>query len=234
MLPMHREPWSSRSAARNARTAGARGVRTLEVVVGRRDEKTAATRRRLAEEARRLAREVGCRTFTVRDVAFASGVSTRTFFNYFDTKEEALFRYEEDDIRFFVTRLGDRPDGEHPVVSVTTCLTPTGRERASFGVLWQERARLVEAEPSWLPHHLAARAVIERRLTGIMRLRLGARPHDPAPSMVVHGTVAALCAALSRPHGDGRPRSVIRAARDVEQILVGSWPRTPAAPTHAG
>lgn len=197
--------------------------------MGRREEKKTATRRRLADEARRLAREVGCRAFTVRDITVAAGVSPRTFFNYFESKEDAIFRYEEDDIRYFVTRLADRPDDEHPVISVAACLTPTGRGRASFGALWQERARLVEAEPSLLPHHLAARALIERRLTGILRARLGARPHDPVPSMIVAGTAAALCAALARPHGGGRAPAVIRAARDVEQLLVESWPIIPAS-----
>ena len=58
--------------------------------LGLREQKRIATKRALQLALLRLALERGFDTVTVEEVAQAAQVSTRTFFNYFATKEEAL------------------------------------------------------------------------------------------------------------------------------------------------
>jgi AcrR family transcriptional regulator len=57
---------------------------------GLRERKRRATRRALQEEALRLVAARGLEAVTVEDISSAVDVSSRTFFNYFPTKEDAL------------------------------------------------------------------------------------------------------------------------------------------------
>lgn len=60
---------------------------------GLRARKKAATRLALSEAAARLARDHGLEAVTVEAIAEEAGVSTRTFHNYFSSKEEAMVAY---------------------------------------------------------------------------------------------------------------------------------------------
>ena len=64
-----------------------------------RERKKARTRETLAEVSLELFLERGFEATTADDIAAASGISRRTFFRYFPTKEAAFFAPEEDDRR---------------------------------------------------------------------------------------------------------------------------------------
>lgn len=81
-----------------------RGVRAvvsevLDVVEGRRERKKVQTRRLITGTALRLFGEQGYEQTTVAQIAETADVATKTFFNYFPSKEDVLFaelpeRYE--------------------------------------------------------------------------------------------------------------------------------------------
>ena len=62
---------------------------------GLRDAKKRSTRRALATATRDLVLEHGLDVVTVEQIAAAAGVSVRTFFNYFESKEVAIVGAEE-------------------------------------------------------------------------------------------------------------------------------------------
>lgn len=64
---------------------------------GLRARRREATYAALTAEARRLTAERGLAGFTVEEVADAVGVSRRTVFNYFQTKEDAVLGVRDDD-----------------------------------------------------------------------------------------------------------------------------------------
>lgn len=59
--------------------------------MGLRERKRRQTRRELVRAAMRLFEEKGYEETTVAEIASAAGVSTKTFFNYFASKDEVLF-----------------------------------------------------------------------------------------------------------------------------------------------
>ncbi|WGW11989.1 helix-turn-helix domain-containing protein [Saxibacter everestensis] len=65
-------------------------AKILDETLGLRERKKLATTRSLTSTARRLAAERGIDRFTIEDLADEAGISRRTFFNYFSSKEEAL------------------------------------------------------------------------------------------------------------------------------------------------
>lgn len=58
--------------------------------IGIRERKRRETKRRICQEAARLAEAHGYDNVTVEDICEASGISRRTFFNYVDSKDEAV------------------------------------------------------------------------------------------------------------------------------------------------
>ncbi|MGW6173922.1 TetR/AcrR family transcriptional regulator [Arthrobacter sp. NPDC055138] len=65
---------------------------------GLRERKRAATRSAITASARLLTARSGVSGFTVEEVCERAGISRRTFFNYFPTKEDAILGYPGDDI----------------------------------------------------------------------------------------------------------------------------------------
>src|SRR5258708_34354312 len=61
----------------------------------RRTERMAATASRLTTLSRRLTAERGLNGFTIEELCDEVGVSRRTFFNYFPSKEEAVVGVDE-------------------------------------------------------------------------------------------------------------------------------------------
>ncbi|MBP3088358.1 TetR/AcrR family transcriptional regulator [Corynebacterium sp. sy017] len=65
------------------------------VTLGRRDQKKIETKRRIAEVAVQLLREVGEEKTTISAIVDRADVSQRTFYNYFSNREEAIFYFVE-------------------------------------------------------------------------------------------------------------------------------------------
>src|SRR3954470_7526397 len=66
-----------------------------ESATGLRERRKAETTLRITEVARRLTAEHGLHGFTVEQVCEAVGISRRTFFNYFPSKDDAIIGYPE-------------------------------------------------------------------------------------------------------------------------------------------
>jgi AcrR family transcriptional regulator len=79
------------------------------VTLGLRERKKQATRAALAAAALRMAAERGNDAVTVEQIAEAAGVSARTFFNYFATKEEAFVADDLERAQALLARLHDQP-----------------------------------------------------------------------------------------------------------------------------
>lgn len=171
-----------------------------EPVKGLRERKRLETHRALATTAVQLVAERGLDHVTVDDISAAAGVSARTFFNYFASKEDAVViayaDYAERTRRIVEAFLAAPEDVSAPRALVTA-LKPDFEEVDRNREEWLARVKAIHENPS-----LASRAIainhesIEPMLDGIAR-RTGTDPKtDLYPRLLLTAIGAALNAAL--------------------------------------
>jgi len=157
-------------------------VSTPSLRVRRRQETTTT----IAEAALDLALQRGWRDVTVDDVAEAAGVSRRTFFNYFPTKDEALLHlattWDAALLEAFARSTG-------PVLNALEALVVAQAEQGLHDrARGLQVVRLVESTPELLPGLLARFATVERDLAVALR----ARGTDPVQADVLAACVSAV------------------------------------------
>lgn len=107
---------------------------------GRRERRTAATRRAIADAARQLFDAQGYADTTIDQIAERADVAPRTLFRYFDSKEALLFAEYAEFSRSLVEALEARPTDESPMRSVVLGLA------AMTGVCEAMRPEFIRAQ----------------------------------------------------------------------------------------
>jgi len=124
-------------------------------MTGLREQKREHTRRQLVDAADRLFRERGYAETTVADIAAAAGVSTRTAFTYFATKDDLLFPDADERVRAAVDALEQRAGEDEPIQALLRALQ--GADIAVTDLIGDRaalRVALIESEPSVRGHAL--------------------------------------------------------------------------------
>ena len=165
----------------------------------RRDLQKEQTRLDLALAAFELAQAEGLTNVRVPQIAEAVGVSTRTFNNYFPSKEAAIVWPTTLRGARLAHELAERPAGERladALVDVVAGLyRPAGQEGLPDGWLDGFRA-LVAAEPALHGEFLKAQAAGERALAEVIATRTGAADGDLEPLLLAGVVIAAERAAV--------------------------------------
>jgi len=180
---------ASDSAGSDSAPDGAAAVPTASL----RERKKLATRRCLRRVALDLIAEHGFGGVTVEDIAAAADVSPRTFFNYFPTKEAAVFGADPERIEALRRRLVSRaaPD-ESALEALRAALVAEAQARAAdlcaLGgdpAAWLCRMKAAHSDPHLRAAHSSHMASLERAITDALAERLGADPeHDPYPGLL--------------------------------------------------
>jgi AcrR family transcriptional regulator len=199
---------------------------------GLRERKKAETRRALSSAALRLARELGPDGVTIEAIAEAAGVSPRTFFNYFASKDDAIVGVTPAEASELVGDLIARPQDEAPLAALRAMSTAAAaRLEATADELW-DRHQLTQEYPSLATRRAAAFADVERRLADEIARRTGLDvDRDPYPALVVAAAIGALKVGVSvwQERGRTEPLADIldEAFRHIEHGMA--LPRTVAA-----
>ena len=90
--------------------------------LGLRARKQRDTRNRIAEAGFALFLDRGFEAATLDAIADAAGISRRTLFNYFATKDDILLAWEAELEEALRTAVAARPDGETPFETVSCAL----------------------------------------------------------------------------------------------------------------
>lgn len=176
----------------------------MHEVVGLRERKKSETRRAIADAALDLAVARGPHDVTVDDIAAAAGVSPRTVFNYFASKEEAILGLDPDRRRALLERLIARPAGESPLEALRMAFQDTTTDGAG-AVAWRTRARLARDHPQLHTAYLASFASLEDELTAVLAERLAVDASaNPLPRLAVTIALTAMRVAVDHALAAGR------------------------------
>jgi AcrR family transcriptional regulator len=159
-----------------------------------RERKKLATRRALEETALRLFAEKGFDQVTVEEIAEAVGVSSRTFFRYFGSKEDLLLGPMLEVRHVLEAALAERPADEPVLEALRRALARLAHHLAELGPELARRSTIVRATPV-----LAARAVQvwEEWRELLIRAAASRLAADPAIDLRPHVAAAWAMAGLS-------------------------------------
>jgi AcrR family transcriptional regulator len=157
-----------------------------------RERKKLATRRSLRRHALDLVAQRGFVHVTVEDIAEAADVSPRTFFNYFPSKEAALFGADPERVAALREGVLHQAPGEPALDALRQVLVAEARtvtsELGELGGKPQEmlrRMKVVRADPHLRAAQSAHMANIESALAEALAERLGMDPaRDPYPALL--------------------------------------------------
>jgi AcrR family transcriptional regulator len=173
--------------------------------VSLRERKKLATRRLLRRAALDLVAERGLANVTVEDIAEAADVSPRTFFNYFPSKEAALFSGDPDRAAELRERVARQAPGAPAIDALRAVLARDAEEMAgelrSLGDDpgdWLRRMKVARTDPHVRAAHAAQMALIERAIGEGLAARLGAdQETDPYPGVLAAAAVGMVRACMT-------------------------------------
>ena len=150
-------------------------------------------RRSIRRVALGLIAERGFAHVTVEDIAEAADIPPRTFFNYFPSKEAALFGADHERTEALRQRLLDQPADVAPLDALRAALVgeacAVAEELGELGGdqgAWLARMKAANVDPHLRAAQAAHMAAVERVLAGALAERLGTEPdHDPYPMLLV-------------------------------------------------
>lgn len=190
---------------------------------GLRERKKAETRRALSSAAVRLARELGPDGVTVEDIADAAGVSPRTFFNYFSTKDDAILGISPSDPPDMLNDLLDRPPDESPLDALRGMALAAASRLESTADEQIARYELTQEHPALAIRRAARFSEVERQLAEEIARRTGLDvDRDPFPTLVVAAAIAALRIAVGMWNETGRATPISAVIGDnFDQLATG-------------
>jgi AcrR family transcriptional regulator len=191
----------------------------------RRDWQKVQTRLDLALAAFELAKMHGLAQVRVPQIAEAVGVSTRTFNNYFASKEAAIVWPSTLRGARLASDVAERPAGEQladALVAVVAGLYgPAGQEGLPEGWLDGFRA-LVAAEPALHGEYLKSQAAGERALAETIAARTGSPEGALEPLLIAGMVTAAERAAVLHWFGQAEPSaSLVELVRAALTMALG-------------
>ena len=170
----------------------------------------------IAGAALRLFAEKGFDEVTIDEIAAEAGMSSRTFFRYYATKEDVVLQYQRRTQERMRATLARRPPEEGPVTALretylaTSTVPPEDRERVRMQSRFTADSRTLGVRSH------GDRAIDELQVVELLAARMGVDPAtDPRPRTIAVSMGAAAAAAFNAwvlGGGKGDPAADIAAA----------------------
>ncbi|MEU6478031.1 helix-turn-helix domain-containing protein [Streptomyces sp. NPDC047017] len=197
---------------------------------GRREHRKRATTARLRDSATRLAALHGADRVTIDDICADAGVSRRTFFNHFATKDEVFLAWEAADDAHLAGLIAARPRAESPVRAALWAMTTT-----AFASEPGSRATVVREVMARNPAVAAQATQLTRKVIHAVELgiaeRLGLAPDSHPVRLGAVTAVAALTITMRDAPADepGRERLLEETCRVLDHGFLSLRPDDTAA-----
>ncbi|GAB6902306.1 TetR/AcrR family transcriptional regulator [Kineosporia succinea] len=173
--------------------------------LGLRERRKRATRRALADAALQLVAEHGLDHVTVEAIAEVAGVSERTFFNYFASKEDAVVDDSSDSIARVCHQLRTLPAGLSTLEALRAALRAEIQEIEDHPETLTLRMTVLERTPSLFPRMMASSESAIRELTEAVAERVGVAPDHAFPGLFAITGATVFHATVLKWHKAGRP-----------------------------
>jgi AcrR family transcriptional regulator len=150
-----------------------------------RKRKHELVRRELSRVAWELFRKEGYEPTTVSDIARAAGVSRRTFFRYYASKEDVVVETSDELVEDMLAAMARRPAKEPPLVAIQRALVPALETRLARSDETRGIIRLLRESRALRRALLERHARMEERLAAQLAGRLGVDPAtDSKPALL--------------------------------------------------
>jgi AcrR family transcriptional regulator len=149
------------------------------------ERKQELVRSELAKAAWRLFGKKGYEETTVTEIARLAGVSRRTFFRYYSSKEDVLTETSDQFAEAMLKAMAARPRSEAPLLAVRNAIIPVLETQLADVERSRAIIRLLRKSRSLRRAMLERHARMEERLADQLAERLGVDPGtDATPALI--------------------------------------------------
>jgi AcrR family transcriptional regulator len=169
------------------------------------ERKQELVRSELFNAAWQLFGERGYEATTVAEIAAAAGVSRRTFFRYYASKEDVLVETSDDLAEAMLAAMAARPADEPPLVAIERALVPVLESRMARRDRLDTIIRLLRESRTLRRAMLERHALMEERLAVQLAHRLGVdAATDSTPALLAFVARAMMDTAFNVAYDHGR------------------------------
>jgi mycofactocin system transcriptional regulator len=181
------------------------------------------TRDDIERAAMELFTEAGFASTTVDDIAAAAGISRRTFFRYFGSKNEVVWGRFNDGLAALATTLSAQPRDIGVAEALRRCIVDFNAFADDQIAVHRQRMKLILAVPELQAHSTLMYAAWRRVVATFVADRLGVDPDDLLPRLAGHLMLGAAVAAYEQWLAD--PSAVLTDLLDVtvRRASDASW-----------
>jgi len=169
---------------------------------GLRERKKQQTREALTRTALELFAERGYDETTLAEIAEAAGVSTRTIFAYFPSKEDILFANTQAMCDALTRALVERPAGTDALTALREFILASAHEKTDLD---QRLGQVIAGDATLASHKRARISQLEEALGAAIADDLGVGPDDLRPQVAAASLTAAF--EVLEKQGSGRSRA---------------------------
>jgi AcrR family transcriptional regulator len=167
---------------------------------GLRERKRRQTRERLTRVAMALFLERGFEATTLDDIAAAAGISRRSFFHYFVSKEDVVFAWHEESMAALIAAVAARPAGESMLTAAENAISAMVRQLEPGETM--AIAKLKHDNPALQARDQVKYEKLERALADALITRAGHRSADHKSERLQARLVAMIATGVMRIGGE--------------------------------
>jgi AcrR family transcriptional regulator len=188
-----------------------------ESTTGLRERKKQQTHVALAQAGLRLFAERGYDETTLAEIAEAAGVSTRTVFAYFGSKEDLLFASVQTMCDTVVEAVTERPEGVDALTALRDFIVSSAHEKDELD---QKLSELIAADPTLASHKRARISQMQDMIAAELAKDLGVPDDDLRPHVAAASLVSAFEVLERQDTGVSKPSSADEVAAAVDPIFA--------------
>jgi AcrR family transcriptional regulator len=187
-----------------------------EPATGLRARKKRQTREALTRAGLELFVERGYDETTLAEIADSAGVSTRTIFAYFPSKEDILFSTLQTMRDALAQALADRPAGTDALAALREFILSSAHEKTELD---HRLGQVIAADPTLSSHKRARIAQLQELLAAAIADDLGVGPDDLRPQVAAASLTAAFEVLERQDRGPSKTPTRTEIAAAIDPII---------------